>query len=126
VALLPDDKTARAQKLKEELDAFPQKKLATPSIHVDLTGTEFQKKVWLGLQKIKVGTTRSYTDFTLDLGFSKNSTRAVATAIAKNPISILWPCHRVIAKDGTLGGFAGGLRAKQQLLNCEARLNKYV
>jgi O-6-methylguanine DNA methyltransferase len=81
----------------------------------DLKGTSFQMKVWRELQKIPFGKTISYGELAKRIGKPK-SARAVGGAVGKNPVSILIPCHRVIASDGTLGGYSGGLSIKQKLL----------
>lgn len=81
-------------------------------------GTEFQKLVWSELQKIPYGKTISYLDLARNLGDEK-VIRAAASANGKNPISILIPCHRVIGKDGSLIGYAGGIRRKKFLLELE-------
>jgi O-6-methylguanine DNA methyltransferase len=81
----------------------------------DLKGTSFQMKVWRELQKIPFGKTISYRELAKRIGKPK-SARAVGGAVGKNPVSILIPCHRVIASDGTLGGYSGGLSIKQKLL----------
>jgi O-6-methylguanine DNA methyltransferase len=81
-------------------------------------GTDFQKRVWAKLSDIPYGTTCAYKDVAEKLK-NKNAYRAVGTANGNNPHSIIVPCHRVIAADGTLGGYGGGLKIKQQLLNLE-------
>lgn len=81
-------------------------------------GTEFQKNVWLTLQKIPFGRTVSYSELSKQLNNVK-AIRAVAAANAKNPILIVIPCHRVIGSDGSLTGYAGGLVRKQWLLKHE-------
>jgi len=83
-------------------------------------GTTFQQKVWSELCEIPFGETRSYGEIAKKMG-SPNASRAVGAANGKNPISIVVPCHRVIGKNGTLTGFAGGLRAKEILLKLEGR-----
>ena len=88
------------------------------SIPLDLEGTPFQLKVWNLLQAIPVGQTRSYGDLARQLG-SPGASRAVGAANGQNPVAVLVPCHRVIAADGTLGGYAGGLPLKQRLLEAE-------
>ena len=81
-------------------------------------GTEFQRSVWRHLQGIPYGATISYGELARRVGNSKAS-RAVGSANGKNPLPIVIPCHRVIAGDGTLGGFGGGLPMKQALLALE-------
>lgn len=81
-------------------------------------GTAFQKKVWKHLNTIPSGKTLSYLQLSTQLGDPK-AIRAVANANSKNPLWIIVPCHRVIASDGSLTGYAGGLYRKQWLLNHE-------
>ena len=81
-------------------------------------GTLFQQKVWAALQKIPHGETISYAKLADNIGQPK-AFRAVANANGKNPFSIIIPCHRVIASDGKLGGYTGGLDKKEYLLALE-------
>ncbi len=81
-------------------------------------GTEFQKQVWQALQEIPYAETRSYGEVAQSIGRPKAS-RAVGLANSKNPIWIFIPCHRVIGANGKLTGYAGGLDAKEHLLNLE-------
>lgn len=87
---------------------------------LDFAGTDFQVQVWQALLTIPFGETRSYLDIAMQLGNPK-AVRAVGAANGRNPISIIAPCHRVIGSSGSLTGFAGGLPAKQYLLNLERR-----
>ena len=82
-------------------------------------GTGFQKQVWLALLTIPYGETRSYGQIAAQIGNAR-AVRAVGAANAKNPISIIAPCHRVVGASGKLTGFAGGLGAKKLLLTLEA------
>ena len=86
---------------------------------LDFAGTPFQKKVWSELLNIPFGQTRTYGQIANAIG-KPRAFRAVGAANGKNPISIVAPCHRVIGKDGSLTGFAGGLEAKECLLEIEA------
>lgn len=86
---------------------------------LNLIGTEFQQKVWKALKKIPYGSTCTYKDVAFKIGNPKAS-RAVGMANNKNPIAIIIPCHRVIGKNGTLTGYAGGLKIKEELLKLEA------
>ena len=85
---------------------------------VMLTGTEFQQQTWRALQEIPFGQTRSYAQQAQAIGRPR-AVRAVGAANGKNPISIVIPCHRVIGKDGSLTGFAGGTDTKRRLLEME-------
>ncbi|NLW07014.1 MAG: methylated-DNA--[protein]-cysteine S-methyltransferase [Clostridia bacterium] len=90
--------------------------------HFNLTlayhGTPFQQAVWKALQEIPYGSTCSYSDIARRIGKAA-ACRAVGQAIHRNPIALIIPCHRVIAKNGQLVGFSGGLRIKQWLLDFE-------
>lgn len=111
------DDNAVAPLRKKVLDAIAGKSSGR-SPTLDIQGTEFQRKVWSELRKIPAGATRSYADVAKAIGKPK-ATRAVANACGKNPIPVLVPCHRVIAKDGSIGGYTGGLRVKRALLDAE-------
>ena len=86
-------------------------------------GTPFQERVWATLQTIPYGTTISYAQESILMDHPK-ATRAVANANGHNPLSILIPCHRVIASDGSLGGYSGGLWRKKYLLSLEGAVPK--
>ena len=83
-------------------------------------GTAFQRAVWQRLREIPYAETISYGELARRVGNPKAS-RAVGSANGANPLPIVIPCHRVIASDGTLGGFGGGLPTKQSLLELERR-----
>lgn len=80
-------------------------------------GTAFQKSVWSVLSRIPYGKTMSYSDVASELGTT--AIRAVGTACGKNNLPIIIPCHRVISKNGSLGGFSAGTKWKKFLLECE-------
>jgi methylated-DNA-[protein]-cysteine S-methyltransferase len=84
-------------------------------------GTAFQQQVWQQLCQIPFGTTLSYGALAQRLG-QPNASRAVGAANGRNPISIIIPCHRVIASNGNLTGYAGGVGRKQWLLQHELRI----
>jgi len=86
---------------------------------LSVSGTEFQEQVWLTLAEIPYGETISYAELARWVG-RPQAFRAVGQANGANPIPIILPCHRVIAADGTIGGYGGGLPAKRQLLALEA------
>ena len=87
-------------------------------LNLKYSGTEFQHKVWQELYKIPYGQTINYKTLAQRCG-GANYSRAVANANGRNPVSIIVPCHRVIASDGTLGGYTGGLDKKEHLLSLE-------
>ena len=85
---------------------------------LDLRGTAFQQAVWGALRAIAYGETRSYTEVARAIG-TPHAVRAVGAANGANPLALVVPCHRVIAADGTLGGYGGGLELKARLLAME-------
>ncbi len=93
---------------------------STPHCHLplDVQGTAFQKRVWQELTKITYGTTCTYEQVAQRIGKPK-AIRAVANACANNPTSLVVPCHRVIRKDGSLGGYRWDLKRKKALLKME-------
>lgn len=82
-------------------------------------GTDFQKEVWKNLKKIGYGKTISYQELAKRSG-SEKAFRAAGGACGKNPLLIVIPCHRVVAKNGKLGGFAAGVEVKRFLLELES------
>ncbi|MDD6778605.1 MAG: methylated-DNA--[protein]-cysteine S-methyltransferase [Bacteroidales bacterium] len=104
--------------LKELRDYFAGK-LRRFTVRLDLPKTtEFRSKAWAALQQIPYGTTVSYSEEAALMG-SPGAVRAVGAANAKNPVCIIVPCHRVIAADGSLGGYAPGIDRKRYLLDLE-------
>ena len=101
-----------------------EKYLADPEFQFDLPfeyrGTAFQQRVWRALRAIPAGTTASYAEVARKIG-APRAVRAVARAIASNPIAVAIPCHRVIASDGALTGYRWGLARKRALLDREAK-----
>jgi O-6-methylguanine DNA methyltransferase len=91
------------------------------SFPLDLRGTDFQIACWRALLAIPYGETRTYADIARAIG-KGNAFRAVGMANNRNPIAIVVPCHRVIASDGTLCGYGGGLEVKRKLLELEGAL----
>jgi len=85
---------------------------------VDVRGTDFQLRVWIALRSIPLGETRSYSDVARMIG-EPRAVRAVANACASNPVPLIIPCHRVIRKDGDLGGYGLGIGRKKTLLSKE-------
>lgn len=103
---------------KEELEAYFKGLRTTFDLPFLLLGTEFQKKVWQGLMEIPFGTTVSYSELAQSIDHPK-AVRAVASAVGANALSIFIPCHRVIGSNGSLTGYAGGLKVKKRLLEIE-------
>jgi methylated-DNA-[protein]-cysteine S-methyltransferase len=89
---------------------------------LDLRGTEFQLACWRALLEIPYGETRTYADIARTIR-KPQAFRAVGMANNRNPIAIVVPCHRVIASDGTLCGYGGGLDIKRKLLELEGALS---
>ena len=104
-----------------ELDEYFAGKRETFDVKIAFTGTSFQNTVWHELLKIPYGKTVSYADLAKAAGNPK-ACRAAGSANGKNPIAIIIPCHRVIASNGGMGGYAYGLEAKKQLLDLEKGL----
>jgi methylated-DNA-[protein]-cysteine S-methyltransferase len=94
---------------------------ALDDIALDLGGTPFQADVWAALRRIPIGATRSYRELARAVG-RPDAVRAVGAANGANPVSLVVPCHRVIASDGTLCGYGGGLERKRWLLQHEGAL----
>ncbi len=84
-------------------------------------GTEFQQSVWHALLAIAPGDTTSYGTLSQRIG-RPAAVRAVGAAVGRNPVSIVVPCHRVVGRDGSLTGYAGGLERKSALLQLEGAL----
>ena len=102
----------------KQLQEYFARKRTSFSLPLRLTGTNFQEKVWRQIALIPCGKTISYSDLAKRAGASQ-AIRAAGTATGRNPLSIVIPCHRVMGKNGSLRGFAGGLAKKQQLLELE-------
>ena len=82
------------------------------------TGTQLQQQVWQALTHIRYGQTATYSQLATVIG-RPTAVRAVASAVGKNPLLIVIPCHRICRKDGQLGGYRGGLPMKRALLDLE-------
>jgi len=91
----------------------------TFDLPLHLRGTEFQQQVWRSLAAIPYGETSTYAKQAAVVGRPR-AVRAVGSANGRNPLSIVLPCHRIVAASGALAGFAGGIETKQWLLNHEA------
>lgn len=104
-----------------ELEEYFAGKRREFTFPLDLRGTDFQLACWRALLAIPYGETRTYADIARAVG-KPNAFRAVGMANNRNPIAIVVPCHRVIASDGTLCGYGGGLDVKRKLLELEGAL----
>ena len=89
-------------------------------VPLDVSGSRFERRVWAALRSIPRGNTRTYAEVADSLGVSKGA-RAVGRACASNPVAVAIPCHRVVAKNGELGGYRWGLARKRSLSQHETR-----
>lgn len=109
---------AEMQPFVQEFKAYFTGEKRAFDMPIEPKGTAFQQEVWEALLEIPYGETRTYADIAARVGRPK-AFRAVGTAIGANPLLIVVPCHRVIAKDGGLGGFSAGLDVKRTLHQVE-------
>ncbi len=107
----------------QQLAEYFRGERTTFDLPLEFHGTEFQTKVWQALLDVPFGKTASYGDIARAIGNPK-AVRAVGGANAKNPISIVAPCHRIIGSNGTLTGYGGGLWRKEWLLAREQTVKK--
>ena len=112
------EETDFLDEVKSQLNEYFARERTSFDLPLHFVGIDFQKSVWEKLITIPYGKTTSYMELSRALGDEK-AIRAVATANGANAISIIVPCHRVIGSDGSLTGYAGGLNAKQKLLQLE-------
>ncbi|PLV58366.1 methylated-DNA--[protein]-cysteine S-methyltransferase [Thermotoga sp. KOL6] len=103
------------ENVKREIEEYFLGKRKDFTFPVEIKGTPFQKRVWAEVRKIPYGQTRTYKEIAAKLN---TSPRAVGQALAKNPLPIYIPCHRVVSKSG-LGGFSAGLEWKKFLIDLE-------
>ena len=108
------------KKIYLQLKQYLDNKISSINIACNPQGSLFQKKVWIEIKKINYGHKKSYFDIAKNL---KTSARAVGNACSKNPCLFIIPCHRVIRKDGSTGGYLMGKKIKQYLLKNE--LNEF-
>jgi len=113
------DESARVmQPYVEQLEEYFAGRRRQFTLALDLRGTDFQLACWRALLAIPYGETRTYADIASAVG-KPRAFRAVGMANNRNPVAIVVPCHRVIASDGTLCGYGGGLDVKRKLLELE-------
>lgn len=116
----PENSTSVLCDAKQQLSEYFEGERTHFDMPLAPKGTDFQKQVWQALVEIPYGQTVSYQDIAKAVGKPKGS-QAVGGANGKNPIAIVVPCHRVIGKDGSLTGYAGGLDKKSWLLSLEQK-----
>lgn len=104
---------------REQLEQYLAGERRAFDLRLAAVGTPWQRRVWSALGEIPYGETTSYRDLARRVERPR-AVRAVGAANARNPISIVVPCHRVIGSDGTLTGYGGGLERKRYLLDLEA------
>ena len=98
-----------------QVAALVEEPSAALDLPLDIRGTVFQERVWQALRKIPAGSTRSYSEIAKSIG-KPTAQRAVAQACGANKIAVAIPCHRVVASDGGVGGYAFGVKRKKSLL----------
>jgi O-6-methylguanine DNA methyltransferase len=115
------DNKSRNKEVIDQLTRYFNGKLAKFSIPIDLLGTSFQLRVWKELRNIPYGTTISYKQLARRAGVPRGF-QAVGRANGENPVPIIIPCHRVIGTDGSLTGYAAGIKTKEFLLRAEGAI----
>ncbi|MEU9983911.1 methylated-DNA--[protein]-cysteine S-methyltransferase [Streptomyces sp. NPDC050856] len=108
--------------IAEQLAAYFAGELTRFDVEYAGGGTDFQRRVWRALEDIPYGRTVTYGEIAARVGAPGAGVRAVGTAIGRNPLLVVRPCHRVIGADGALRGYAGGLERKERLLGLEGAL----
>ena len=120
-AIFVERKSNIHSELELQIKEYIKGERNTFTLPIGFVGSPFQVSVWKALLNIPYGITKSYLDLSKELGNPK-AIRAVASANGANAISIIVPCHRIIGSNGELTGYAGGLKAKQRLLEIENAL----
>ncbi len=117
------------EQTKDYLKQYFEGRRPELSIPLKFEDTPFRMRVWKILQEIPYGETMSYSDIAQRIaeedGMVRMSCRAVGSAVSLNPISIIVPCHRVIGKNSSLTGYAGGLDKKEKLLKLEQQKSHF-
>ncbi len=117
-----DDQQPFIAQARDELERYWRGSRQPFAVRLDAQGTPFQQAVWRTLLDIAAGSTSTYASVAARVG-SPRAVRAAGAAIGRNPLSIIVPCHRVLGRDGSLTGYAGGLQRKQALLRLEGALS---
>lgn len=115
-----DPKHAVLQQASAQLREYFDGKRTTFTLPLHFAGTSFQERVWQEIARIPYGKTISYSELARRAG-KPQAIRAAGTNTGRNPLGIVIPCHRVLAKDGGIGGYAGGLERKRYLLELEQK-----
>lgn len=108
---------------RQQLDEYFLRRRTAFDIPLDLQGTPFQREVWQALLALPFGCTSTYSMVAQHVA-RPNAVRATGTAIGRNPLSIIVPCHRVLGMSGALSGYAGGLERKRFLLALEKEMGE--
>lgn len=116
---MPAEALAVLNQTRRQLDEYWQGKRQVFDVSLAPQGTPFQEKIWQALLDVPCGATLSYGELGQHAGLGTGHGRAVGTAVGSNPISIIIPCHRILASNGTLNGYGGGLERKAALLELE-------
>jgi methylated-DNA-[protein]-cysteine S-methyltransferase len=123
---IPFRNTSLASPAKKELTEYFEEGRRNFTCKTEFTeGTDFEKKVWNALRAVPYGETRTYKWMAEQIG-KPHAFRAVGQALGKNPLAIVFPCHRIIESDGSLGGYSSGTDIKRRLLEIEyySRISK--
>lgn len=118
--LAEEKETQFIKQVHHQIEEYFEGKRKQFDLPMKITGTLFQKKVYNALLKIPYGETSTYEQIAKKIG-SPKAYRAVGLSNGKNPIALLIPCHRVVGKNGSLTGYAGGLTRKKKLLEMERK-----
>jgi methylated-DNA-[protein]-cysteine S-methyltransferase len=118
--MVEDNHDSLILETEKQLNEYFRHQRTEFKLPLEMIGTMFQRSVWELLNQIPYGSTLSYMDIAIKLN-KHLAVRAVGTAVGKNPISIIVPCHRVIGSNGSLTGFAGGIDRKRLLLDLESQ-----
>jgi methylated-DNA-[protein]-cysteine S-methyltransferase len=116
---IPFRKTPNSSPAKKELTEYFEEGRRSFTCRTEFTeGTDFERKVWNALSAVPYGETRTYKWMAEQIG-TPRAFRAVGQALGKNPLAIVFPCHRIIESDGSLGGYSSGTDIKRRLLEGE-------
>lgn len=116
--VVPKKTTASRQAIRELTEFFEAKRTDFTCGTAFVEGTDFEQQVWKALTAVPYGETKTYKWLAEQIG-KPHAARAVGQALSRNPIPIIFPCHRIIESDGSLGGYASGADMKRRLLEIE-------